>query len=64
VIYVESIAKKTYDIRTNIPKGNYELIWTDVLTGKVIGKGSTSGQVIKMPSALSDKVVVIRAVSK
>ena len=64
VIYVESIAKKTYDIRTNIPKGNYELIWTDALTGKVIGKGSTSGQVIKTPPALSDKVVVIRAVSK
>jgi hypothetical protein len=64
VTYVECNAKKTYDIKTNIPKGNYEMTWTDALTGKVIGKGATNGQLIKSPATLSDKVVIIRSVAK
>lgn len=64
VIYVESIASKTYDIKTDIPNGNYEMTWTDALTGKVLGKGSTNGKILKVPSTLSDKVVIIRSVSK
>ena len=64
VIYVESLASKTHDLRTNIPNGNYEMIWTDALTGKPIGRGSTKGPTIKVPSTLSDKVVTIKSISK
>jgi hypothetical protein len=64
VIYVESIATKSYDIKTNIPQGNYEMIWTDAMTGKLIHKGTTAGPLITSPATLSDKVVVVRSVQK
>jgi hypothetical protein len=64
VIYVETIAKKTYDIKANIPKGNYEVIWTDAVTGKMLLKGSTDGTLIKSPPTLSDKVAIVRSLQK
>ena len=64
VIYVESVADRTYDIKTNIPNGNYEMTWTDAVTGKVIGKASSNGTTLKVPPTLSDKVVTVRSVSK
>jgi hypothetical protein len=64
VIYVESLASKTYDITTNIPKGNYEMTWTDAVTGKVITKGLTSGAILKSPPGIIDKVVVVKAVQR
>ena len=64
VIYVESIASKSYDIKTNIPNGNYEVTWTDAMTGKLLAKTSGNGTIVKAPPALSDKVVIIKSVSK
>jgi hypothetical protein len=59
VIYVESLAMKTYDLITNLPKGRYKVTWTDTATGKVLLEEQSTEAVIRMPKSLNDKVVLI-----
>jgi hypothetical protein len=60
IVYLEALAKNSYDITTNLPKGKYVAEWTDVTTGSVIKSEPLTGSILKVPAILNDKVVLIK----
>ncbi len=64
VIYYEPMAVKAHDLTLNLPKGNYQAEWTDVLTGKSLKRETITTGRLSIPDSKSDKVVVISAVRK
>jgi putative sterol carrier protein len=61
IIYFESMSRKAFEIKLNLPKGSYKAQWTDVTTGQVFNTAPVIAGTITVPSTTSDKVVVISA---
>lgn len=60
VIYVEALSKKSYDIVADIPRGRYEVVWTDTVSGLEIATYTLDGAIVKVPGWRGDKVGLVR----
>jgi hypothetical protein len=61
VIYLEPMALKSYDLTLDLPEGEYQAEWIDVVSGKALGTMAVENNQLKVPDGRFDKAVVIRS---
>lgn len=63
IIYIEHLAMTPYTLSFNLPDPGrkYKAVWTDTATGHTIKTQVFSGNIIKVPDGISDKVLKISA---
>jgi len=59
IIYYEPMALKQYEMRLNLPAGNYQAVWKDVMTGSILKTETVVSGRLVVPAGSNDKVVVI-----
>lgn len=64
MIYVEPMATKAHDITLNLPKGNYQAVWMDTVTGQSLQTTTVSDGRLPVPAGMNDKVAVISRAGK
>lgn len=59
IIYYEPMALKQYEIQLNLPVGNYQAVWHDVITGSILKTEKVANGRLAVPQGSGDKVVIL-----
>jgi hypothetical protein len=63
VVYYEPMSSASYPLKLNLPKGNFEAVWTDVSRGIKQPAVTVSNNQLMAPPGIGDKVAIIQPAS-
>jgi hypothetical protein len=58
------MATKTYDISLNLPKGTYQAVWSDAVTGQSLQTHAVSNGKLQVPAGMNWKAAVLTKAGK